>query len=91
MKGQSHHIFGKLNKDRRKVDTNAKYDNLFDQFGNRKDQSKIHKNYILDPLASSKERRKDKLNITKQNESDFSPIVFNNLRPSRRLYKGVYK
>ena len=91
MKDRNLLLSGKSNKDRRIIDTNAKYDNLFDRFGNRIDNLITERNNKPDPLAGSKERRKNRLKIVEQQDTDYSPMLIRDSMPSRRLYKGVYK
>ena len=77
--------------DQKKVTINAKYDNLFDQFGNRREELLNSEERIIDPLASSKERRKAQLNVNWHTESDYVPVFNRELRPSRRQFRGIYK
>lgn len=77
--------------DRKEIHTNAKYDNMFDQFGTRRKENEKVSNTKIDPLAGSKERRKDQLSFQKHSESDYEPRLFTGLSISRRLYRGIYK
>ena len=77
--------------DRKKIIIDAKYNNWFDEFGNRREESPPSQERKVDPLAGSKERRKTELSGNKFKESDYSPVFIKEWRPSRRHFKGVYK
>mmetsp|Transcript_29271 Transcript_29271/g.25884 ORF Transcript_29271/g.25884 Transcript_29271/m.25884 type:complete len:176 (-) Transcript_29271:105-632(-) len=76
--------------DKKKININAKYNHIFDQFGNRKLEITPRIDSTGDPLASSKERRKSKQPsiIT---DSVYKPKQLGGVRLSRRYYNGLYK
>lgn len=77
--------------DKKQVATNAKYDHMFDEFGNRKHDYSLNIDSKVDPLAGSRERRKDHLKRVDHEEADFKPVNLYNFRLSRRFFKGVSK
>ncbi|CAI2374018.1 unnamed protein product [Moneuplotes crassus] len=84
-----HRIFNQ-----KKPITNAKYKNTFDEFGSRKLENRylyIEVSKKGDPLAGSKERRKNMLSIPKMSDSTYMPRKLGNLRLDRRYYNGIYK
>ena len=78
--------------DKKQVESSAKYDHMFDEYGNRKTDHTVSVDSKIDPLAGSRERRKDQLqNIVGHEKTDFKPVNLNNFRLNRRFYKGFHK
>ncbi|CAI2374635.1 unnamed protein product [Moneuplotes crassus] len=77
--------------DKKKLINNAKYKNIFDKFGSRKLENTINISGIRDPLAASRERRKNMFKLSKMSDSAYAPRNLGCLRLSRRYYKGISK